>query len=637
MGKRDILIVLLLATLFQDRLTAQNGKFAVQTEHGSGKAYPLKQAVLPWTPSPVANILREKATGGYDPSPLPPFANQGNVESSEKSASTNSFIVNVGRNFEGNHLTGGTPSDNTMAISNNGIIVSVDNYSIGYFKENGDTIAQFGLPLTTLYNDTTLDRGLFDPRVIYDSYEDRFILVSLFYSFSHIDARMIVSFSKPLVADTVEWTHYNIDCDSVFTAGEEAMYWFDYPNIAVSKSQFIVASVVTDYDSNANSNTEVSNVILQIDKSSGYNAAPSLTYDKWKNTQNADGRKNIVLVPANSALQLESYDTTIYLVSNYGDNSSKFFWFELVGAVGSPTSQITGHSNFPAFFYQVPSYASQLGGFGRDRIAVMDCDIQYCLLQNNKLHFVFTRSNTDWAELVYANIDITTNTFTHSEFDGVANSENFLRPSIACYGVDSTDENYLIGFLRTGPNQFPEICAVNYDSTGWSIVATSVKMGHGILDLRSDLVAPWDSMERLGDYTCIQRRYNDPFRRCWMVGAHSFGLTANHFGILSGVNAWIAELGDSLPALGSPVQVLVGQFQIFPNPANQTDFITVGLPSQERGRIEVSNSLGQQMREFSFSGESAQLDLTGLKGGMYFVTVFVNGKSYETKKLIVRD
>lgn len=111
---------------------------------------------------------------------------------------------------------------------------------------------------------------------------------------------------------------------------------------------------------------------------------------------------------------------------------------------------------------------------------MLDCDIQYCLLQNGKLHFVFTRSNNGWAELVYSTIDIGTNAFFASTFNGVASNENFLRPSIACYGADSTDENYLIGFLRTGPNQFPEVCAINYDSTGWSIVATSLKNGLGL-------------------------------------------------------------------------------------------------------------------------------------------------------------
>ncbi len=636
MKKRIALIFALIFAFSQLRLAAQDGTFTVHAEHGTGMAFPLKQAVLPWKASPVADFVHERGTVGSDPSPTP-YADRALDDSDDKTASTNALIVNVGRNFEGNHLTGGTPSDNTMAISNGGIIVAADNYSIAYFKENGDTITQFGLPLTTLYNDTTLDRGVFDPRLIYDSHEDRFILVSLFHSFNHVDARMILSFSKPLVADTVEWTHYQIDCDSIFTAGDEKKYWFDYPNIAVTKSQFIVASVIADFNSNSNTNTEVSNVILQIDKASGYNAAPSLTYDNWKDTQNADGRKNIVLVPANSAMQVASYDTTIYLVSNYADNSSKFFWFELTGAVGSPSGQIVGHSNLPAFFYQVPSYATQLGGFGRDRISVLDCDIQYCLLQNDKLHFVFTRSNADWAELVYANIDIVTNAFTHSEFDGVANSENFLRPSIACFGADSTDENYLIGFLRTGPNQFPEICAVNYDSTGWSIVATPVKTGHGILDLRRDLVAPWDSMERWGDYTCIQRRYNDPYKRCWMVGAHAFGLTANHFGVLNGVNAWIAELGDTVPAVGLQAPTQIDRFQIYPNPTIGGSIVHFKLPSRGKGVIVVCNTMGQRVREIAFSGESYLFDPSGLDNGMYFVSIFIQGKSYETKKLLIRN
>ncbi len=608
----------------------------IRTESQMGKIFPLKQSAN-WKPFPRQSSANEKWDDEGDSDRQRNFAEGSNMDSGEKKASTNAFVVSLGRNFEGNHMANGTPSDNNLAISNGGLIVAVDNYSIAYFKENGDTITQFGLPLNKFYSDTTMNRDPFDPRVIYDSYEDRFILVTLYHSLDYTRSKILLSFSKPLVADTVEWNHYQIDCDSVFTANDEAWYHFDYPNISVTKSQCILSCRIAKHNTATGSNPTTTNVLFQIDKAGGYNALPALNRRDWKDVENTDNDKAINIVPAMDALQGISSDTLVYLVSNYKENSTKFFWFELNGGVNSPTATLTPHATFTNFFYSYPSYASQQGGFGGDRISVLDCDIQYALFQNNKVHFVFTRSNNGWAELVYANIDVGTNSFTHSELDGVANSENFLRPSIACYGSDSTDENYMIGFLRTGPNQYPEVCAVNFDSTGWSPSITTVKAGVGLLNWRLDLVAPWDSLERWGDYTCIQRRYSDPYRRCWMVGAYPFGLGPNHFGEISSVNAWIGELGDSIPALGTTQIASAGRFRLFPNPASNVQSVSIDLPTDGKGVVQVFDAMGGIRQSFPFSGKSIEFSPSGLGNGMYFVKVETNGKNYETQKMVIRN
>jgi hypothetical protein len=634
MEKRYVLVLWLVVAMLPLGLSAQNDPGKIRTKSQMGKIYPLKQSAN-WKPLPPTSTVFDKGPSADDPSPLSPNETV-KGEPSAKTNSTNAFVVTVGQNFEGNHMTGGTPSDNNLAISNNGLIVSVDNYSIAYFKENGDTMTQFGLPLTKLYSDTTMDRAPFDPRVIYDSYEDRFILASLFHSNDFKHSRLLLSFSKPLVADTVEWNHYEIDCDSTFTLDNEAWYYFDYPNISVTRSQLIVTCRIAKHDTVTGSNPLRTNVIFQIDKAAGYNALPALDRKDWKDVENTETIANLNLVPAMDALQGLSSDTVVYFVTSY-NSGTKFFWFELKGAINSPTAQIIPHATFTNFFYSAPSYASQLGGFGGDRISVLDCDIQYALLQNNKLHFVFTRSDNGWAELVYANIEIGTNGFFATTFSGSNASENYLRPSISCYGVDSTDENYLIGFLRTGPNQYPDVCAVNYDSTGFSPVLTTVKAGNGLIDWRLDLVAPWDSLERWGDYTSIQRRYRDPFRRCWMVGAYPYGIGGNHYGELSSVNAWIAELGDSLPALGSVSPLAIQNFRIHPNPASNWQSVTLDLPSAVKGNVQIFDALGAIKQMSDFVGNKVELSVNGLPSGMYFVRIDVKGKIYESQKLVVRN
>ena len=346
----------------------------------------------------------------------------------------------------------------------------------------------------------------------------------------------------------------------------------------------------------------------------------------------------INIVPAMDALQGGDYDTTVYLVSNYNNSSTKFFWFELRGGPNSPSSQLIPHATFTNFFYSYPAYASQFGGNGGDRISILDCDIQYCLYQNKKLHFVLTRSDNGWSELVYANINITNNSFFASTYSGAATSDNYLRPSIASFGKDSTDENFLIGFLRTGPNTFPDLCAINYDiGTGWSANETLVKLGIGILDLRPDVVAPWDTLERLGDYSDIQRRYGDPFKRCWMVGAYASGPLPNYFGIMDGLNAWIAELGDTLPALTIPEAVQNIDFSVYPNPVSSGGDVSIQFSKHFKGSLEITDILGKGKNSFEVNGLRSTFPTWNLGSGMYFVSIHSNGKSYGTKKIIIRN
>jgi hypothetical protein len=51
----------------------------------------------------------------------------------------------IGRSFTVNNLTGGSPGDNSMAISNGGFIVSADNETVDYYFETPDTLLQFQL------------------------------------------------------------------------------------------------------------------------------------------------------------------------------------------------------------------------------------------------------------------------------------------------------------------------------------------------------------------------------------------------------------------------------------------------------------------------------------------------------------
>ena len=560
------------------------------------------------------------------------YMNPSEMNASQKQ---NGIPVQMGRNFEGNHLFGGTPADNAIAISKSGTIVSIDNATFAYFKENGDSVVQFGLTLANVLDTsgTLSNGGFFDPRVVYDSYNDRFIAVVDYHSADYSDSRLFICFSQPLTSDSVSWNCYNIHCDSVYTGTNDSLYWFDFPSIAINQNELFVTSNVFERVPGGGSTLQA-NLLLQIEKAGGYSGG-ALNAKNWNNIQDSEGNNRGTLIPLSDAFQSTNYDTGCYLVSNYAGASTKFFWYELTGDINDPNAQVLRHLTATSFYYDFPTYASQMGGNGGDRILFGSCKIHSGFHQNGKLHFVFHRSDNGWGEVVYANIDIGNNSFFSDTWGGDGTNMNYMYPSIAPFGSDSTEENFMIAFLRTGPSIFPEICAVNYDN-GWSPSSKVVKAGLGVINLRTELAPPWDldSLERWGDYTDIQRKFNSPQKACWLAGSYPFGDTLNFFGVRWGVNTWIAEIGDSnITSIDKPLAV--HSFSLYPNPSDGSN-ITVRLPYKyDAGEYEVFTASGGLFLSQSFSGNNISFGNNFFEPGLYYLRIRSKHYEYETKKFVV--
>jgi hypothetical protein len=543
------------------------------------------------------------------------------------------ITVQIGNNFEGNHMKP-NPQDNEIAVSNNGIIVNADNGSIAYFKENGDSIVKFGLEWNTFYNDTILNNGfVFDPRVTYDSYNDRFILVTLYHSYDYKDARIMLSFSDSLVADTVTWNHYYIHCDTVFNSIDEELYWFDYPNLAINKEEAFVTCNIFVRDTILNKNNYISTVLFQLKKQDGYQNNATVQQKDWKSILNADGDPARTLVPLSDGLQLDSYNNRLYLVSNNSNTSSRLFWYKLDGNINDTTAQINSNFVLSSSYYATASYASQMGGNPGDRIRIIDCRIQHGYYQNGKLYFVFHRSDNGWMEVVYDRISISNNTIVENTWGGNGTNNNYLYPSIANFGIDSTDENSMISFQRTGPNNYIQIGVVNFEN-GWSPQTTIVKEGVGLLD-RKNYLGSSLTYERFGDYTDIQRRYNS--QSCWLTGSYPYdstGAIPNHFGVTAGVNTWITEIGD----VGVGILELTKNtnFSIFPNPTNGNQIHIKGKKVTSNLEITLTDISGKMIiKQVFYSSNNMLLDLPNHLSGMYFLTIKSKTEYYETHKIII--
>jgi len=106
----------------------------------------------------------------------------------------------------------GTPNDNHLAVANNGKFIGVMNTVIRVFNDTGKPIKTWSLENFIIPNKkinpfTPLTRT-FDPRVVYDPYEDRFIVVYMHGDYDKTSF-IVVGFSSP--GDPLKpWNVYKI-------------------------------------------------------------------------------------------------------------------------------------------------------------------------------------------------------------------------------------------------------------------------------------------------------------------------------------------------------------------------------------------------------------------------------------------
>ena len=156
-----------------------------------------------------------------------------------KSSKIPSF--NIENGFEGNLYNNKVPNDNTLAISNDGIILAGINSSYIIYDTNNDSLL-----LSGTLNSLTLDFlnlrfvKKYDPKFIYDHQEDRFIIVFLLGN-KPLNSHVCVAFSStnnPMD----DWNVYMLQGDALSTG-----HWTDYPAISITEDDlFITGNLLLD-------------------------------------------------------------------------------------------------------------------------------------------------------------------------------------------------------------------------------------------------------------------------------------------------------------------------------------------------------------------------------------------------------
>ena len=518
----------------------------------------------------------------------------------------------LGQNFDANWTLVGTPPDNHLAISNGGLIVTVNNDGIEYYRENGNFL--YFDYWSDFFTDPNLNSVFYDPRIIYDSGADRFIMVVL-HGNTSFTSRVMLCFSQ--TNDPRDgWYTYDLTGDPLSDNS-----WFDYPNLGISDQEVYVTGNL--FSTGGNNFNEA--VIYQIPKNAGY-AGGALNWQYWQGLDNLP-YPAFTLVPASYGRQ-GNYGPGVYLVSNSFSGSNRIRLWDLTDYLGN--NPVLNAYTVNTSRYSPAGDAFQLGS--NDQLSNGDCRIQNAFYLDTVLHFVFHSEvgNSGWNGVNYNRLRVDSRS-NKSALLGSPNAPDYSYPSIASLATQPGDKSVIAAFLSSSSSIYPEIRVAHCDDLMQWSNSTLVKSGENYVDLLG-------SSERWGDYADIARKQNSTTPTLWVAGSYGADIPgANAFNTYMTRLAMVSTFSTfELPENESP------QLKVFPNP-------TYDLFQVE---FEAADKLLTEILIVDLSGKPVKLLFEGypkaglnrfsfnraaLSSGTYFLIIRSENEVLKREKLVVVD
>jgi hypothetical protein len=518
--------------------------------------------------------------------------------------------------FSGNDNSQSTPLDNHLAISNDNQIVSVINRHVAVKGPDGSWLA-VGKPLDGLFAPLGLD-GLnkFDPRILYDPEQDRFILFAIGGNNS-IESWALVAFSQTNDA-TGDWNLYKIE-GTPFDNGT----WADYPIVALAQDEvFLTCNSVKDVEPWQTGFYET--LIWQIDKMKGYAGEP-LAIKLWSEIHYG-GKAIRNLCPVKSGTG-ETEDRMFFLSNrNFDVLNDTIFILELAGTQDDPNVSLTIDVRKSSTAYSVPPDAAQPIDF----LATNDARILDGIWVGDQIQFVGNCKDTlsGQAAVYHGIID---------DLDGarevsgvvVTNGPDELGyPSIAYTGIQEGDLDAIIVASHSSATRPPGFSALYFDNDRQHSDWVTLKEGANAIDMQPNV-----PVERWGDYSGNQRKYDQP-GVVWVSSSYGKSNKDN--------DTWIASLGSPLwftATSEEPVEPVA--MDVFPNPASDSINLEFEIPGAQRIRIVLLDVQGRLVHSFYHDrpkqeGKAAfSFDTAPLSPGLYILAVQADGRTLATRKVAV--
>lgn len=531
-----------------------------------------------------------------------------------KSGTIPAPVINTG--FDGNQFNNSVPLDNYIAVSDSNKIVSVSNLQFRVYSTDGTnllnkTLAQFCQPAGL----GGINNGKFDPKVMYDPLEDRFIAVVL-NGFNSTYSKIIVAFSQTNDPTGV-WNFYVLPGNPF-----NDTTWFDYPALNITKNElFITGNQIRENVSWQLGFKQT--VIWQIRKKEGYAGLPLVT-NLWDGIA-YNGRKIRNLHPVKGGSSIQGPGQYFLSNRNFDIQNDTIFILHINDTIDAPGLALTIDMTHTDKAYGVPPHG-RLKGINR-YAATNDGRILAAFYENGKIQFASNCIDTgNGRSGIFFGIisGVDNQNYSISSTIISVDTLDFGYPNLSWVGEGTLGSQSILSFEHTGENRFPGISTLFFADGEFSDIIT-VKEGVG------NLIVLSDTIERWGDYFGSQPVYNRN-GKIWIAG--TYGNASNRH------QTWIAQLDNPYGAETSvPCVTPKLSMNIFPNPSFEMVYIIVDLPASGNVRVDLLDLKGKLIDQI-FYGKSNigknqfSFNAASLATGTYFVRFTVEGHTPVNAKFI---
>jgi hypothetical protein len=513
--------------------------------------------------------------------------------------------------FEGNAFNG-HPNDNDMAISNDGKIVSVTNSVIYVYDETGNELNKVSLAAFV----DSLPSSKYDPKVLYDPLEDKFIICFL-NGYTDNTSQIFFAFSQTN-DPTKDWNIYTIPGNPL-----NDVSWSDFPMIALTKDEMFFT--INLLKNNEHWKTGFKQTIIwQIDKNTGFDGDDSLKARLYHDIS-FEGTNIRNLCPVHAAM--EPAGPNMYFLSNrnFSLETDSFFMVEITGKMTEPSTKLEVNLVQSDINYGVPPAADQ--PFNK-KLETNDARVLDAYYLNGMIHYV---GNTVNFKNNYASI-------YHGKLNPVSKSNNlkifhdpsleFGYPSIEFSGKTVTEDEAIIWFNHSSDSVAPGISCLFYKEGDYSDLVT-IKQGE------SHVVAMGSPTQRWGDYTGLQRKYNED-GIVWGSGYYGKNRGGGQAPFL--VNStWIGQVRSPTYA-STQENIIASSVKTFPNPVEEKFYIEFEMQNTDIADFLLydmkGNLIKNLMQKIVKKGKNTFImDVQDLPAGSYVLSIQSNGNVISSKVL----
>jgi hypothetical protein len=518
-------------------------------------------------------------------------------------------------NFTANNAQG-TPNDNHIAVSNAGKIVSVVNTNIKVYNDTGAQL--YTRSLSSFATSLGFFQNISDPRVLYDPLEDRFIIV-FFAGSTSTTSKIITAFSQSNDPVGV-WNFYILPGNYM-----NDTTWSDYPIVTLSQGDLFMTFNHLKDGEDWKTGFRYS-AIWQIDKAKGFAGDSTLSFNYWHSIEH-NGNPIWSVCPVQGGLQ-PSGPETYFLSVRPGDlNNDTLFLHSISDTYLSGTAQFNSKVLKANVSYGLPPNGIQKDG---QYVATNDARVLSAVIENNRIQYVQNCIDTHFytAGIYLGDIDNPSSTNPTVSGQIISNDTvDFGYPSIAYIGNNQFDNRSIITCSYSSPDTFPGTIAFYRDADGKVSEMLIIKPGEAAVDILNDTVERW------GDYTGIQRKYNEP-NTAWLSGSYVYPSQS--------YRTWIAKVVNADSSIISSIlqEQPTIQTKIFPNPASNIFSVQTELPKENFTRFsiyDVNGELVHTLLEDNFKAGTNvfSFNTRHLPNGIYFLKISDRNTLLKTDKIII--